>query len=398
MSALFYYSPGFLDYTLGGHHPLKPIRYKRTFDLLSSYGVFGPETPVVEPKPADIELVRKAHTDDYLEAIQQLSVSPNDFRGAYYGLGPGDTPAFKGMWEASLLYTGASLQGAEYVLGLNELQVPGSKFREENADNPNSELGTRNSEPKRRRAHNIAGGLHHAMANRASGFCILNDAAVAIHRMLETVDNVGYIDIDAHHGDGVESLFYDDPRVLTISMHESGKWLFPRTGFPAETGSGEAKGTAINIPLAPYTGDDIFLWAFHEIVPRAIETFRPDALVTQFGADAHFGDPLAHLALTTRSYEEMLSYYNTLNLPWLALGGGGYNIDTVPRVWSLVYAALAGIELRDELPQSYIAEYGGDRLRDPGPPVDAVVQAEEFRSEDYARTAVASLKHELGWN
>jgi acetoin utilization protein AcuC len=397
MPAVFYYSPGFLGYALGGHHPLKPLRYQRTYDLLASYGAFGPDTPVVEPEPAPLDLVRRVHTDDYLEAIQRLSEDPNDRIGAFYGLGPGDTPAFPGMWEASLLYTGASVQGAEYVLGLNEFEVQSSRFKVENSGALNLAPETLNVERKDRRAHNIAGGLHHAMANRASGFCILNDAAVAIHRMLETVERVVYVDIDAHHGDGVENLFYDDPRVLTISMHESGKWLFPRTGFPAETGSGDAKGTALNVPLAPYTGDDAFLWAFNEVVPRAIETFQPDALVTQFGADGHFGDPLAHLALTTRSYEAMLSYYNTLSLPWLALGGGGYNVDTVPRVWSLVFAALAGIELRDDLPRSYIAEYGGDRLRDSEPPFDADTHAEEFRADEYARAAIASLKRELGW-
>jgi acetoin utilization protein AcuC len=295
-----------------------------------------------------------------------LSEDPSDPIRSAYGLGPGDTPAFRGVWEASLLYTGASVDGAEHVLAA--------------AGN---------------RAHNIAGGLHHAMAGRASGFCILNDAAVAIHAMLRKLDRVAYIDIDAHHGDGVEALFYDDPRVLTISTHESGQFLFPGTGFPDETGRGDARGTAINVPLAPYTDDETFLWAFNEVVPRALAEFRPQAIVTQFGADAHFGDPLAHLALSTRSYEEMLAYFDTLGLPWLALGGGGYNIDTVPRVWSLVFAALAGAVLPDELPDAYRAKYGGETLRDGEVRIEG---AEEYRVREYARRSVRELERALGWD
>jgi acetoin utilization protein AcuC len=368
MFAAFYYSPRFLSYALGDRHPFKPIRYQRTYDLLSAYGVFGSETPVIEPEPADLDLVRRVHSEGYLSALQTLSEDPDDPIRYSYGLGPGDTPAFEGMWEASLLYTGASVQGAELIL----------------------------SGPDRR-AHNIAGGLHHAHAHRASGFCILNDAAVAIHRMLETVERVAYIDIDAHHGDGVEGLFYDDPRVLTISMHESGEWLFPQTGFPADTGRGEGIGTAINVPLAPYTGDDLFLWAFDRVVPRALETFKPQAVVTQFGADAHFSDPLAHLALSTRSYEAMLAYYNTLNLPWLALGGGGYNQDTVPRIWSMVYAGLAQIALPNELPDAYVRQYGGDVLRD----AEVVIEmdrAEQRQVRNYAERAVTELERALGWS
>jgi acetoin utilization protein AcuC len=281
------------------------------------------------------------------------------------------------MWEASLLYAGASVQGAEHIMGGSAEDAQDGKSR---------------------RAQNIAGGLHHAMRHRASGFCILNDAAIAIHKLLETADRVVYTDIDAHHGDGVEALFYDDPRVMTISMHESGRWLFPGTGYPSETGRGEARGTAINVPLAPYTGDEAFLRAFDEIVPRAIEEFKPQAVVTQFGADAHIGDPLAHLALTTRSYEAMLSYYDRLNLPWLALGGGGYNVETVPRVWSLVYAKLAGIALPDEMPESYLEQDGGPRrLRDGELSLPTDLRAEATKADAFARDSVAEVKRALGW-
>jgi acetoin utilization protein AcuC len=366
MSSAFFYSPRYLTYNLGENHPLKPVRYQRTHDLLDAYGVFGPETPVREPRPADPALVGLVHTPDYLEALRVLSEDPANPIRAAHGLGPGDTPAFRGMWESSLLYTGASVDGAEYLLAAEG-----------------------------NRAHNIAGGLHHAMADRASGFCILNDAAVAIHVLLRALDRVAYVDIDAHHGDGVETLFYDDPRVLTVSMHESGEWLFPRTGYPREKGAGEARGTAVNVPLAPYTDDETFLWAFNEVVPRAFAEFRPQAIVTQFGADAHFGDPLAHLALTTRSYEEMLAYCATLGLPWLALGGGGYNIDTVPRVWSLVFAALARVDLPDALPESYRAQYGGETLRDGEVRIEG---AESYRVGDYARRSVRELHSALGWD
>jgi acetoin utilization protein AcuC len=371
MSAAFYYSPVIMNYSLGPHHPLKPIRYVRTYDLLAAYGIFGDENPVLEPRPADFELVRRTHADDYLEALQRLNENPSDPIQHRYGLGPGDTPAFRGIFDVSMLYTGASVDGAEYILA-----------------------GIKNGEASPR-AHNSGGGLHHAMFNRASGFCTLNDAAVAIHRMLETLDRVAYIDVDAHHGDGVEALFYDDPRVLTISLHESGQWLFPGTGFPQDIGRGEGRGTAMNVPFAPYTGDETFLWAFGEVVPRALDEFKPQAIVTQFGADAHFDDPLAHLVLTTRAYEEMLAYFDLLKLPWLALGGGGYNVDTVPRVWSMVYAALAGVTLPDELPEGYVRQHGGDRLRDDPVTVEG---AELYEPDRYAREAVAELSRALGWD
>ncbi len=365
----FYYTPRFQGYSLGPSHPFKPIRYRRTHDLLAGYGVFGERESVVEAEPAPEAAIRRAHTAEYVEALKRLNDEPDSPLRYSHGLGPGDTPAFAGVWDATRDCIGGSLQGAEFILS-----------------------------GQGQRAFNVAGGLHHAMANHASGFCVLNDAAIAIHRLLDEVERVAYVDIDAHHGDGVEALFYDNPRVLTVSMHESGEWLFPGTGFPRDTGRGAGVGTALNIPLAPHTGDELFMAAFHEIVPRAVEAFRPDVVVTQFGADAHYSDPLAHLALTTRAYEAMLGYWDRLDLPWLALGGGGYNMDAVPRVWAMVYAAQAKVSLPDTLPQEYQAAWGGETLRDPepspAPPPDGL-SAEDVAG--YARRQLDDLKRSLGW-
>ena len=366
MKTPFYYSEALQGYSLGKNHPFKPVRYLRTYELLKGYGVFGEDTPVLEPNPAPEERLEAVHSRDYLDALKRASRDPDDPARMAFGLGPGDTPAFAGMWEAALLCAGASLDGADEI-----------------------------ASGRCRRAYNVAGGLHHAHKSRASGFCIINDAAVAIHRLLETKRRVVYLDIDAHHGDGVQGLFYFDPRVLTISLHESGRWLYPGTGFPDEIGVDEGRGMSINVPFAPNTDDETFLWAFSEVVPRALAEFKPNAIVTQFGADAHFGDPLAHLALTTRSYEEILVFLQVLNIPWLALGGGGYNMETVPRIWSMVYAAQADFPLPDELPESYRAKYGGDRLRDD--PIE-LEGADEHSIRAEAEKAVSQLGKALEWD
>jgi acetoin utilization protein AcuC len=205
-------------------------------------------------------------------------------------------------------------------------------------------------------AFNIAGGLHHAMRSRASGFCYINDPVIGIKRLLSRGKRVVYIDIDAHHGDGVQKAFYETNQVLTISLHESGHTLFPGTGFEYEIGEGEGEGYSVNLPFPPYAGDEIYLWAFEEVVPELVHIFQPDVVVTQLGVDTFYDDPLTNIHLSILGYERVLKKIKDLAPRWVALGGGGYNISNVARAWTLAWAIMNGIELKDQLPESFLRE------------------------------------------
>jgi acetoin utilization protein AcuC len=230
-------------------------------------------------------------------------------------------------------------------------------------------------------AFNVAGGLHHAHPDHAAGFCTFNDCALGIHELLRGgCERVAYIDIDAHHGDGVQACFYDDPRVLTVSLHESGKSLYPGTGFPSEIGAPGAEGSSVNLPYYRYTSDDVWHEAFDAVIPDVLARFNADAYLFQFGADAHYGDPLAHLMLTSRGWMQAVEKLFQLasGKPIIITGGGGYNIRTVARLWTMVMAHAAGVTLPDEVPAAYAAEYGIPNLHDTErmPPV-----TEELRVE-----------------
>jgi acetoin utilization protein AcuC len=205
-------------------------------------------------------------------------------------------------------------------------------------------------------AFNIAGGLHHATRTRASGFCYINDPVIGIMKLLGRGKRVAYIDIDAHHGDGVQKAFYESNRVLTISLHETGSTLFPGTGFEYEIGEGEGEGYSVNLPFPPYTDDEVYIWTFEEVVPEFIHAFRPDIVVTQLGVDTFYNDPLTNLDLTILGYERVLRRIKNLAPRWIALGGGGYNISNVARAWTLAWAVMNGIELKEELPESFLKE------------------------------------------
>jgi acetoin utilization protein AcuC len=210
------------------------------------------------------------------------------------------------------------------------------------------------------------------MPDRASGFCYLNDPAIAILDLVSRGKRVVYLDVDAHHGDGVQHAFYDTDRVLTVSLHESGQFLFPGTGEVDEIGTGKGKGFSVNLPFHPSTGDETFVRGFEAIVPPLVEAFKPDVLVTQLGVDSFAGDPLTHLQLTTRGFTRMIERMKSFRLPWVALGGGGYHLANVARAWTLAFGIMNDLELPDEIPSSAAAElrsYGleGDRLRDPAP-------------------------------
>jgi len=218
-------------------------------------------------------------------------------------------------------------------------------------------------------AFNIAGGLHHALEDRASGFCYVNDPVLIILWLLSRGKRVAYIDIDAHHGDGVQRAFYRTSRVMTISLHESGNFLFPGSGFEHEMGDGEGKGFSINVPLHPFTDDETYLWAFEEVVPPLIRGFKPEVMVTQLGVDTFSSDPLAHLCLTTIGFTKVIEILKGLSIPWVALGGGGYEVTNVARAWTLAWAMMNEVDLHDDLPQAF-EEMGrrlgfrGDSLRD----------------------------------
>lgn len=325
------YHEGFLAYNFGGGHALRETRVKLARELIRAYGLLDGTAEELEPRPAPDPSIRRVHTDDYLAAVKRLSADP---RGDSYahGLGTPDNPVFGGMYEAAALQVGGTILACEEV-------VSGRRIR----------------------AFNLGGGFHHAMPNRASGFCILNDLAIAITSLLEDhgLQRVLYVDVDAHHADGVQAVFYRDPRVMTISLHEDGRYLFPGTGFPDEIGDGEGRGFAVNVPLPPYTRDVSYLYAFREVVPPLARAFRPEMIVSQLGADAHHLDPLTHLLLTTQAYEAIARILDGLSRElcegrWVATGGGGYDVTAVPRVWTVLFASMAGANVGDALPVEWL--------------------------------------------
>ncbi len=244
-------------------------------------------------------------------------------------------------------------------------------------------------------AFNFSGGLHHAAPGHASGFCIFNDVAVTIAWLVAQGKRVAYVDIDAHHGDGVQNAFYTTDRVLTISLHQDGRTLFPGSGSVEESGSGAGEGYSVNIPFYPYTDDATYLWAFRELVPALVRRFAPDVLVTQLGVDTHFLDPLTQLALTTEGHAALFAEFDELaTMPWLACGGGGYNLDVVPRSWTLAFGVMSGQALSDDLPEAYRETYGGQWLHDhESPALDGASRSQVRRHAEQVVAAVRARTH-----
>jgi len=323
-----------LGYDLGGDHPLHPLRWELTWALAQSLRVTE-QYRVVTSEVADDETLGRVHTPGYINAVRRASSSDGYLVAVGHGLGTPDNPIFPGMHENAALIAGASISCAQAIA-----------HREVD------------------RAVNFCGGLHHAMPDNASGFCVYNDVALGITALLDAgVRKVAYVDVDAHHGDGVQAAFYNDPRVMTISVHQSPLSLFPGTGFAAETGRGEAHGTAVNLALPAGTSDASWLRAFHAVVPSLVRAFRPEVLVTQHGADSHREDPLADLNLSVDG--QRASYLALRELAesvtdgrWLAVGGGGYSpVRVVPRAWTHMLAIVAGREIdpATPLPDDWLA-------------------------------------------
>jgi acetoin utilization protein AcuC len=331
---LLVFGPRSTTYDFGPAHPLTPRRFGSGISLLEALGA----SPGLAPEPASDDELAVAHDEAYIETVKAFSRDP--FGAPRAGIGPGDTPAFAGMHEASAAVAGGSLRAMEAIL----------RGEVEHAFHP-------------------GGGLHHAMPQRGSGFCVYDDPALAIARARREGMRVLYVDLDVHHGDGVQAIHWSDPGVMTVSIHETGATLFPGTGFADELGGGTALGTKVNLPLDPGTGELGWLPALEEALPRLAEAFRPEIVVSQHGADSHAYDPLAHLNVTTTAMGAAARLVDAVAHQWaggrwLATGGGGYDVyRVVPRAWAQVWLAAAHADPPDELPKAWRDRWADDAER-----------------------------------
>ena len=333
MKTALVHSDDWQRFDYGPQHPLRMERLGLTWRLMDAYGLTRlPTVRALEPSPAAEGEIAVFHDPHYLQVLKAANAGAPPPQAAAFGLGPGDNPVFRGVWEAARLVAAGSLLAAD-VVARGEVD----------------------------RAFHFAGGLHHALPDRASGFCYVNDAVLAILRLREHGLRVAYVDIDAHHGDGVQYAFYGDPSVLTISTHERGERLFPGTGFVHELGEGDAAGFSVNLPLEAYTDSAVYLPAFEAVVPPLLERFKPDVIVAQLGIDGHRTDPLTHLALDLQGFIAAFARLLPLAPRLVALGGGGYDVRNVARGWTAAWATLNGVTLPDTLPESFapdVARYG----------------------------------------
>ncbi len=338
------FDPTLTQYDFGPSHPMSPVRVDLTMRLAHDLGVLDHLVRVPAPMASE-ELLTTVHDPALIEAVTRAGADPDRFEPAF-GLGSDDNPVFRDMHHAASHVVGATVEAFRQVWSGESLH-----------------------------SANITGGLHHAMSDRASGFCIYNDIAVGIRWLLDQgCKKVAYVDVDVHHGDGVEKLFYDDPRVLTISLHETGQTLFPGTGFPQDSGGPDAEGSAVNVALPPGTSDAGWLRAFHAVVPPLVREFAPEVLVTQHGCDSHRDDPLADLMLSVDG--QRASYVALHELAhevcggrWVVTGGGGYAlVEVVPRAWTHLLAVVGGFELAPDTrtPDSW-REHIQARLGRPAP-------------------------------
>lgn len=377
--AAFVHDLALEEYGFGGDHPFNPIRVRMTIELCEDLGLLD-DYPFVEPEPATDEDLTTVHSLSYVRSVQEAGRGEGDPMDLLsYGLGTQDNPIFPDVHRACAHVVGAVIGACRLVMGGG-------------ADH----------------ALCITGGLHHALRSKASGFCVYNDSAAAITRLKEEHPGIriAYVDTDVHHGDGVQCMFYDDPDVLTISMHESGRYLFPGTGEVEEKGRKEGVGYSVNVPLEPFTESDSFIECFEAVVPDALRAFGPALIISQNGCDAHRLDPLAHLYATTRVFEHVPRRVHELAHElsggrWVAVGGGGYDIwRVVPRAWTALWAVLSHQDLPETLPESWLAKWGERSpvelprrmLDEPGdfPPVG---RAEEIAGHN--RRTVEKLREEV---
>lgn len=331
MSIPVLYSPHYLAYNFGPQHPFRPMRYEMLLELLAA---LEKSPAYLEPPQATREEVRSVHLESFVRRVEAASdgETPSDL--AAYGLGSADTPTFANMDAATRWLAGGTLEAARMIMRGEARQV--------------LQLG---------------GGLHHAQADLASGFCVYNDLSLAIRHLTNQGLRVAYVDVDVHHGDGVQWIHYGEKEVLTFSVHESGRYLFPGTGHIHEIGKADGTGRKLNVPLEPFTEDGSYLEVFQMTLEPALSWFRPDVLVVQCGADAHFMDPLAEVLLTTSAYRELftlLPQYAQVFAGGRAMYtlGGGYNLDSTSRVWAMLYLMLQNHPLPGHLPEPWLRTWG----------------------------------------
>jgi acetoin utilization protein AcuC len=345
-ASAFIYSDELANFQYSPTHPFKPIRAKLTMDLCRRYGLIErPWIRIVKPEPLSLEAMAEFHDETYLKALQAVDssaltselrpgVPPGHETDSFtidpqilkYELGTDDNPIFTGVYDYSALAAGATLVGAKMVAS-GQVQV----------------------------AFNPVGGFHHAAPAHAEGFCYVNDVGVAITHLLKDGLRVAFVDIDAHHCNGVQDAFYRDDRALVISLHENGRDLYPWSGFESEIGEGKGRGYNVNVPLPKETDDEAFVRAFEEIVPPLLEAYAPDIVIAELGADTHISDPLTHLSLTNLGYCRVVERLAERVPRLLALGGGGYDVYKTTRSWTLAWAILNHLEPRDE----YVGVIGG---------------------------------------
>ncbi|RBW71447.1 acetoin utilization protein AcuC [Bacillus taeanensis] len=333
--SIFIYSEDMLTYKFHDHHPFNHIRIKLTYDLLKECQTLS-DSQVVSPRLASEEEIALVHDKNYIDAVKKAGIGQLDeTTAANYGLGTEDTPIFPNMHNASALLVGATLTAAEHVM-----------------------------EGKCLHALNLGGGLHHGFRGKASGFCIYNDSAIAIAWIRKHYNaRVLYVDTDAHHGDGVQWAFYDDPNVCTLSIHETGRYLFPGTGNYDERGDGQGYGFSFNIPVDAFTEDDSFINIYQTAIHEIAAYFKPDVILTQNGADAHYYDPLTHLSVTMKTYETIPKAARKVanqycDGRWIAVGGGGYDIwRVVPRAWAKIWLEMNETSQNSIIPNKWIQNW-----------------------------------------
>ena len=369
MKTALIHSEQWCRFDYGRDHPLRMERLGLTWRLMGAYGLTTlSRAKVLASEPAELDAIARFHTREYVDILRAVSAGDSVPHAARHGLGPGDNPIFPKLWEAARLAAGGSLLAARVV-----------------------------AEGEADRAFHFAGGLHHAMPDRASGFCYVNDAVLAIMRLRERGWRVAYVDIDAHHGDGVQFAFYRDPNVLTISTHERGDRLFPGTGFVAEMGEGDGLGFSVNLPLQPFTDDLVYGPAFEAVVPPLLRAFKPDALVLQLGIDSHRTDPLTHLSLTVQGFTRVVQRLLELAPRVVALGGGGYDLPNVARAWTAAWAAMNGVTLVEALPRDCHQEMqrlGLQVLSLSDPPLELPEDTRRW-AEEYARRQVGAIQENI---
>ncbi len=337
MSVPVVYHPRYQDYNFGPEHPFSPDRLAMLTELLQALDCW--QEPV-EPPVATVDEMQAVHAEAFVEQVQAAGAGSPRPDAKQFGLDTADVPVFPDMDAAARGLVGGTLHAARLIVAGDATRV--------------LQLG---------------GGLHHAQERLASGFCVYNDLSVAIHHLRQRGFRVAYLDIDVHHGDGVQWIHYGDPGVLTLSLHESGRYLFPGTGGVQELGEDGARGSALNVPLEPFTENESYLEVFDRVVPYALDQFQPDVFIVQCGADAHHSDPLADLMLTTDAYEHLfeqifdLAETHTAGRCVLTLGGG-YRFDATVRIWALLYLMATGQPLPEALPADWRARWH-ERLEEP---------------------------------